>query len=130
MPDEAMLMQRLARELNLSTGVVTRATALFDEGATIPFVARYRKEVTGGLDEEQLRGLTERLRYLRGLEERREQILRSVAEQGKLTPDLEAALRAAETLQQLEDLYLPYKPKRRTRATVARERGLAIEVEV
>ena len=124
MPDEAMLMQRLARELNLSTGVVTRATALFDEGATIPFVARYRKEVTGGLDEEQLRGLTERLRYLRGLEERREQILRSVAEQGKLTPDLEAALRAAETLQQLEDLYLPYKPKRRTRATVARERGL------
>ena len=124
MPDEAMLMQRLARELNLSAGVVTRATALFDEGATIPFVARYRKEVTGGLDEEQLRGLTERLRYLRGLEERREQILRSVAEQGKLTPDLEAALRAAETLQQLEDLYLPYKPKRRTRATVARERGL------
>lgn len=124
MPDEAMLMQRLARELNLSTGVVTRTVALFDEGATIPFVARYRKEVTGGLDEEQLRGLAERLRYLRGLEERREQILRSVAEQGKLTPELETALRAAETLQQLEDLYLPYKPKRRTRATVARERGL------
>lgn len=124
MPDESHLMQRLADELKLRPDAVARTVALFDEGATIPFVARYRKEVTGGLDEEQLRNLTERLRYLRGLEERREQVLRSIAEQGKLTEELEAAIRGAETLQALEDLYLPYKPKRRTRATVARERGL------
>jgi len=123
-PNESHLMQRLAAELELRPDVVARTVALFDEGATIPFVARYRKEVTGGLDEEQLRNLAERLRYLRNLEERREQVLRSVAEQGKLSAELEAAIRAADTLQALEDLYLPYKPKRRTRATVAREKGL------
>ncbi len=124
MPNEVELTQRLAAELKLRSDAVARAVALFDEGATIPFVARYRKEVTGGLDEEQLRNLSERLRYLRSLEERREQVLRSIAEQGKLTEELQAAIKAAETLQALEDLYLPYKPKRRTRATVARERGL------
>ncbi|HOG45868.1 MAG TPA: Tex family protein [Anaerolineae bacterium] len=124
MTDESHLMRRLAEELSLNAGAVARTVVLFDEGATIPFVARYRKEVTGGLDEEQLRALSERLRYLRNLEERREQVLRSIGEQGKLTEELEAAIKAAETLQALEDLYLPYKPKRRTRATIARERGL------
>ncbi len=124
MVDDTALMESLARELGLNGGVVARTVALFDEGSTIPFVARYRKEVTGGLDEEQLRTLAERLHYLRNLEERREQVLRSIADQGKLTPELEEALRAAATLQHLEDLYLPYRPKRRTRATVARERGL------
>jgi len=124
MPDEPHLMQRLADELKLRPDAVARTVALFDEGSTIPFVARYRKEVTGGLDEEQLRNLAERLRYLRNLEERREQVLRSIAEQGKLTAELEAAIHGADTLQALEDLYLPYKPKRRTRATVAREKGL------
>lgn len=124
MPNDATVIQRLAGELRLDAGAVGRTVALFDEGSTIPFVARYRKEVTGGLDEEQLRTLAERLRYLRGLEERREQVLRSIGEQGKLTPELEGSIRSAETLQALEDLYLPYKPKRRTRATMARERGL------
>ncbi len=124
MPDEASLAQRLAAELNLSAPAIARTVALFDEGSTIPFIARYRKEATGGLDEEQLRTLADRVRYLRNLEERREQILRSIGEQGKLTPELKAAVVAAETLQALEDLYLPYRPKRRTRATVARERGL------
>ena len=124
MPDESALLQRLAAELKLRPDAVARTVALFDEGSTIPFVARYRKEATGGLDEEQLRSLTDRLRYLRNLEERREQVLRSIAEQGKLTAELEAAIRGADTLQAVEDLYLPYKPKRRTRATVARERGL------
>lgn len=124
MSNESPLIRRLADEQKLRPDAVARTVALFDEGSTIPFVARYRKEVTGGLDEEQLRTLAERLRYLRNLEERREQVLRSIAEQGKLTEELETAIRAAETLQALEDLYLPYKPKRRTRATMARERGL------
>jgi uncharacterized protein len=97
---------------------------LFDEGNTIPFVARYRKEVTGGLDEVQLRQIEARLAYLRRLAERKTTVLKSVEEQGKLTPELAAAIQAATTLQAVEDLYLPYKPKRRTRATIARERGL------
>ena len=124
MPDEAMLAGRLAAELGLAAGAVARTIALLDEGSTIPFIARYRKEATGGLDEEQLRRLEDRLRYLRSLEERRAQVLRSIDEQGRLTPELAATIRAAETLQTLEDLYLPYRPKRRTRATLARERGL------
>ncbi len=124
MPNQPSLIERLARELALNPGAVERTVALMDEGSTIPFIARYRKEVTGALDEEQLRNIAERLHYLRNLDERREQVLRSIDEQGKLTPELEAAIAAAETLQVLEDLYLPYKPKRRTRATMARERGL------
>lgn len=124
MPNEAFLLQRLAAELGLSPGAVARVAQLLGEGSTIPFIARYRKEMTGGMDEQQLRTLSERLRYLRSLEERREQVLRSIGEQGKLTPELAAAVSAAETLQALEDLYLPYRPKRRTRATMARERGL------
>ena len=124
MPNIEDVSQRLAVELGLDRAAVVRTVVLFDEGNTLPFIARYRKEVTGGLDEEQLRRLAERLRYLRGLEERREQVLRSIEEQGKLTPELADSISAAETLQALEDLYLPYRPKRRTRATVARERGL------
>lgn len=124
MSNDKALLERLAKEAGLDVGAVTRTVALFDEGNTIPFVARYRKEATGGLDEVQLRSLEERLRYLRGLQERREQILRSIGEQGKLTEELARSIEAAETLQQLEDLYLPYRPKRRTRASIARERGL------
>ncbi len=118
------IIRKIGRELGLGLGQVASAVGLFDDGNTIPFVARYRKEATGGLDEEQLRQVESRLGYLRRLAERKEAVLRSVEEQGKLTPELAAAIEAAETLQLVEDLYLPYRPKRRTRATVARERGL------
>jgi len=114
----------IAGELKLSRAQVAATVALFDDGNTMPFVARYRKEMTGGLDEEQLRQIDARLSYLRRLIERKEAVLRSIEEQGKLTPELTAAIDAAATLQAVEDLYLPYKPKRRTRATMARERGL------
>ena len=119
-----MLVTTLAQELGLRPNQVEPTVALFDAGNTIPFVARYRKEVTGSLDEEQLRQLAERLAYLRALAERKAAILASVQEQGKLTPELLAAIETAATLQALEDIYLPYRPKRRTRATIARERGL------
>jgi uncharacterized protein len=121
---ESEILSIVARELNLARAGVAAAVALFDEGNTIPFVARYRKEMTGALDEEQLRQVEARVGYLRRLAERKEAVLKSIEEQGKLTPELEAAIKAAETLQLVEDLYLPYKPKRRTRATIARERGL------
>ncbi len=114
----------IAAELGVRPGQVARSIQLFDDDNTVPFVARYRKEVTGGLDETQLRTILERLTYLRHLEARKETVLRSIEEQGKLTDDLRARIEAATTLQAVEDLYLPYKPKRRTRATVARERGL------
>lgn len=115
---------RIAQELNAHERQVTAAVALLDEGATVPFISRYRKEVTGGLDDSQLRELEQRLTYLRELEDRRETILKSIAEQEKLTPELEAQIKAAETKTLLEDLYLPYKPKRRTKAQIAREAGL------
>jgi uncharacterized protein len=118
------IISAIAQELNLARAQVAATVTLFDEGNTIPFVARYRKEVTGGLDEEQLRQLEMRLTYLRRLTERKETVLRSVEEQGKLTPELATAIGSAATLQAVEDLYLPYKPKRRTRATIAREQGL------
>ncbi len=118
------LIARVAAELSLGTGQVQRTLALFDEGATLPFVARYRKEVTGGLDEVQLRDVRERADYLQELEDRRAAILKSVEEQGKLDDVLRAAILGADTKQALEDLYLPFKPKRRTRAMIARERGL------
>jgi uncharacterized protein len=119
------IYQTIATELGIRVEQVARTVALFDADNTVPFVARYRKEVTGGLDEVQLRAIQERLTYLRNLEARKDTVLRSIAEQGKLTPELEQAIRQATTLQQVEDLYRPYRPKRRTRATVARERGLA-----
>ena len=120
------LIQRLASELSVQTRQAEAALALFDEGATIPFVARYRKEVTGGLDELQLRDIRDRADYLEELETRRAAILSSIEEQGKLDDALRAKINAAETKQALEDLYLPYKPKRRTRATIAKERGLEL----
>jgi uncharacterized protein len=119
-----LIITTIAQELGLKAGQTARTVQLLDEDNTIPFIARYRKEVTDGLDEEQLRAIQARLIYLRHLEERKETVLKSIAEQGKLTPELEAKVRAAMVLQEVEDLYLPYKPKRRTRATVARERGL------
>jgi len=114
----------IATELEIRPQQVARSIELFDNDNTVPFVARYRKEVTGGLDEEQLRTILDRLTYLRHLEERKQTVLNSIEEQGKLTDELRARILAAATLQEVEDLYLPYKPKRRTRATVAREQGL------
>jgi len=118
------IVQIIANELSVGPPQVGAAVALLDEGATVPFIARYRKEVTGNLDDTQLRNLEERLLYLRELEERRAVILASIEEQGKLTDELRAAVAAAATKQALEDIYLPYKPKRRTRAQIAREAGL------
>ncbi len=115
---------RIARELNVHPNQVAAAVALLDDGATVPFVARYRKEATGALDDTQLRHLEERLGYLRELEDRRAAVIASISEQGKLTPELQADIAAAETKQRLEDLYLPYKQKRRTKAQIAREAGL------
>ncbi|MBF0381133.1 MAG: RNA-binding transcriptional accessory protein [Magnetococcales bacterium] len=116
--------QRIANELNVAVKQVEAAVELLDEGATVPFIARYRKEVTGGLTDTHLRTLHERLAQLRELEERRQTILKSIAEQNRLTPQLEHSIKEAATRTSLEDLYLPYRPKRRTKATVAREAGL------
>ncbi len=118
------IVQRIATELSVQPRQVAAAVQLLDEGSTVPFIARYRKEVTGNLDDTQLRNLEERLLYLRELEDRRAAILSSIDEQGKLTDELRAAIDAADSKQVLEDLYLPYKPKRRTRAQIAREAGL------
>ncbi|MFM8339017.1 MAG: Tex family protein, partial [Fluviibacter sp.] len=119
-----IIEEQIATELQVKTSQVLAAIQLLDEGATVPFIARYRKEVTGGLDDTQLRTLEERLIYLRELEERRKSILASIDEQGKLTPELKAGIEVAETKQRLEDLYLPYKQKRRTKAQIAREAGI------
>ncbi len=118
------LITVLARELGQPENYVSNVVALLDEGNTIPFIARYRKETHGSMDDTTLRTLEERLTYLRNLDKRREEVLRSIDDQGKLTDDLAAAIRNAGTLAEVEDLYLPYKPKRRTRATVAAEKGL------
>ena len=118
------ITQRIAQELSVHPNQVQAAVDLLDEGATVPFISRYRKEATGSLDDTQMRTLEERLRYLRELEERRTAILKSVAEQGKLNPELERDLLGADSKVRLEDLYLPYKPKRRTKAMIAREAGL------
>ena len=118
------LEQRLASELSIRPQQVQATIALLDEGATVPFIARYRKEVTGNLDDTQLRHLSERLIYLRELDARRQAILDSITEQGKLTPELAARIDEADSKQRLEDLYAPYKPKRRTKAQIAREAGL------
>ncbi|MEB3020822.1 Tex family protein [[Mycobacterium] crassicus] len=115
---------RLAEELAVAERQVAAAVALLDEGATVPFIARYRKEITGSLDDGQLRTLEERLRYLRELDDRRAAVLASIEEQGKLTDQLRAALLSADTKARVEDIYLPYKPKRRTKAQIAREAGL------
>ena len=117
-------MKQLAKELNWPVGKLTATVELLDAGNTIPFIARYRKEVTGEMYEVMLRQLSDRLQYLRNLEQRKEDVIASITEQGKLTPELEQQIRAAAILQEVEDLYLPYKQKRRTRAGIAREKGL------
>ena len=116
--------QKLTEELEVKYWQVEAAVKLIDEGNTIPFISRYRKEATGSLNDEQLRRLHERLIYLRNLEEKKQQVLASIDEQGKLTEELKAQILAAETLVVVEDLYRPYRPKRRTRATIAKEKGL------
>ncbi len=121
---ESNIVGVIAEELGLTRAQVAATAALFDDGNTIPFVARYRKEATGGLDEEQLREIEGRLNYLRRLAERKAVVLKTIEDLGKLTPELATAIRTAPTLQAVEDLYLPYKPKRRTRAAIAREQGL------
>ena len=118
------ITQTLAAELSATAAQIEAAVALLDEGATVPFIARYRKEATGGLDDTQLRTLQERLTYLRELQERKAIVLKSIDEQGKLTPELQSQIEAADNKTALEDLYLPYKPKRRTKAQIAREHGL------
>ena len=115
---------RIAEELGVRPQQVEAAVALLDEGSTVPFISRYRKEVTGSLDDTQLRHLEERLRYLRELDERRVSILASIEEQGKLTPELARDIKLADTKTRLEDLYLPYKQKRRTKGQIALEAGL------
>ncbi|MBW8381137.1 MAG: RNA-binding transcriptional accessory protein, partial [Youngiibacter sp.] len=118
------ILQKIAKELGVAFSQVEGAVKLLDEGATVPFIARYRKEATGSLDDEALRKLAERLVYLRALEERKEGILKSLEEQGVLTDELKADVLKAETQTRLEDIYLPFRPKKRTRATIAREKGL------
>ena len=116
--------KKIAGELQVSERQVEATVQLLDEGATVPFIARYRKEVTGTLDEVAIAAIRDRIEQLRDLDKRRESILKSLKDQEKLTPELEAQVLAAQTMAVLEDIYLPFKPKRRTRATIAREKGL------
>ena len=118
------IIKALAEELNIGRHQAEAAVKLIDEGNTIPFIARYRKEATGSLNDEVLRNLDERLKYLRNLEDRKEQVISAISDQGKMTAELEKQIREAATLVAVEDLYRPYKPKRRTRAMIAREKGL------
>src|SRR3954470_297434 len=120
-PDHVL---RLAAELNIKVAQVAATAQLFAEGATVPFIARYRKEVTGELDEVQITSIRDRLEQLRAIDERRAAILASLKERNLLTPALEKAIHAADTLTVLEDIYLPFRPKKRTRATIAKEKGL------
>ncbi len=122
--NEHTMFQIIAEELKLRAIQVKNTVDMLDAGNTVPFIARYRKEATGSMDEEQIRAVEERVNYLRALEARKETILKSIEEQGKLTPELKERIEACAKMQELEDLYLPYKPKKRTRATVAKERGL------
>lgn len=118
------MLRQIAAELNIGVGQVRTVAGLLDDGNTIPFIARYRKEMTGELDENQLRAIDERRAYLKGLEDRKGEVIRLIEEQGKLTPELQAAIEKAVKLQEVEDLYRPYRQKRKTRASVAKERGL------
>ncbi len=120
----AHITAQIAQEIRASVQQIEAAVALLDGGATVPFIARYRKEATGGLDDIQLRELEQRLGYLRDLHDRLAAVVKSIDEQGKLTPQLLAALKQCTTKQELEDLYLPFKPKRRTKGQIAREAGL------
>ena len=118
------IFKKIAEELNIRETQVEATVKLIDEGNTIPFIARYRKEVTGNLSDEILRDLGERLTYLRNLEKRKEEIVRLIDEQGKLTDELTIKIAETMVLSELEDIYRPYKPKKRTRATIAKEKGL------
>lgn len=118
------IIQIITQELQVEKWQVEAAVSLIDEGNTIPFISRYRKEATGALNDEQLRNLFERLTYLRNLEDKKKQVLSSIEEQGKLTEELKKQITEAQTLVVVEDLYRPYRPKRRTRATIAKEKGL------
>ena len=118
------IIRTLASELEIQDWQAEAAVKLIDDGNTIPFISRYRKEATGALNDEVLRKLFERLNYLRNLEEKKMQVLSTIEEQGKLTDELRAQIEAAQTLVVVEDLYRPYRPKRRTRATIAKEKGL------
>jgi uncharacterized protein len=115
---------KIATELSISEKQVAATAELLDEGATVPFISRYRKEVTGTLDEVQVTAIRDRIQQLRDLDKRREAVLKSLTEMGKLTPELEKQINEAETMVALEDIYLPYRPKRKTRASIAREKGL------
>ena len=120
------IIQTIANEFNIKYSQVENTVKLIDEGNTIPFIARYRKEVTGNLSDETLRDLDERLTYLRNLEKRKEEVIKSIDEQGKLTEELLVAIGTAKILSEVEDLYRPYKQKKRTRATIAKEKGLEL----
>ena len=121
---ELTFSEQIANELNVRPGQVGAVVRLLEEGNTIPFIARYRKEATGELDEEMLRSIDERYRYLQQLSARKEEVIRLIAEQDKLTEPLAAQIRNAMRLQEVEDLYRPYRPKRKTRASIAKEKGL------
>src|SRR4051795_1644467 len=123
-PLSTPILLHIAKLLNVPLKGLTAVIALLDEGATVPFIARYRKEVTGNLDEVQIRDIQEKLEYFRELQDRKETVLESIESQGKLTPELKARIEASLEKNELEDLYLPYKPKRRTKASIAREKGL------
>src|ERR1041385_2558990 len=118
------VLTHISKLLNVPLKGMSSVIELLDGGATVPFIARYRKEVTGNLDEVQIRDIQEKLEYFRELEDRRQTVLVSISEQGKLTPELKAKIEAVLEKAELEDLYLPYKPKRRTKASIAREKGL------
>ena len=118
------ILSSVAKELNLKLSQVENTVNLFDEGATVPFIARYRKEVTGNLDEEQIREVIEKVTYYRNLEKRKEEVIRLIEEQRKLTEELKASITKALKLQEVEDLYLPYKKKKKTKADIAKDQGL------
>ena len=122
--DTKQLMQRIAKETNVRPAQAQQVIDLLEEGNTVPFIARYRKEATGSLDEVQIKAVEDRYRYIQQIEQRKEEVLRLIDEQGKLTEELSKAIQAATVLQRLEDLYRPYKLKRRTKATIAKEKGL------
>jgi uncharacterized protein len=121
---DEQLLGKVAAELTIPHKQVKSVISLLNEGNTVPFIARYRKEMTGALDEVQIRNIQERWQYIQNLEQRKEEVLRTIAEQGKLTEELSHQITKAEKLQEVEDLYRPYKQKRRTKATVAKEKGL------
>src|SRR5690606_32425945 len=122
--DEKKILQLIAKDTNVKPNQVKAVIQLLEDGNTVPFIARYRKEATGSLDEVQIKAIEERYHYIQQLEQRKEEVIRLIDEQGKLTEELAAEIRAATVLQRVEDLYRPYKQKRRTKATIAKERGL------